>query len=159
MVAVPQLRSLDGTEITRTERLQAAQVHCNDTLHAGSLGWDSCMAVTEYKLEMSACSVVFERADSKWCYAVDSQQCLVLVVLLQQYSTVVPSTSSIVAAVQYSSAYNEGLLPSSTLQCRWWLLVGGLSQGGLACVSVDGALLTWSLLHPVHVSLSNFKNL
>ena len=104
VVAVPQLRSLDGTEITRTERLQAAQVHCSGTLHAGSLGYDSCMAVTEYKLEMSACLVVFEQADSKWCYAVDSQQCIVLVVLLQQYSTAVPSTSSIVAAVQYSSA-------------------------------------------------------
>lgn len=70
---------------------------------------------------------------------------VVLVVLLQQYSTAVPIMRD----------YCQAAL----LRCRWWLLVGGLSQGGLACVSVDGALSTWSLLHPVHVSLSNFKKL
>ena len=40
VVAVPQLRSLDGMDITRTERLQASQVNCGaqHMLH-GPLVW------------------------------------------------------------------------------------------------------------------------
>ena len=54
VVAVPQLQSLDGTDITRTERLQASQVHCR--AHCMPAPWcASHIAATEDKFEMDAC--------------------------------------------------------------------------------------------------------